>query len=163
MTSTDPVRTTRVPTSPGRGIRSGGVVLFIGALLFIVTIGLKLWVGWYTPRGVGDADIAALIHQLWPSLRWIWALQMLAGFLFGLSALLILRSRHLEGHWVANTIIWSAVAIGGIIGTVAFGLTLGSYPPALLALEENPDIFATFRGGIRFLYTVGLGVVGLGH
>jgi len=88
---------------------------------------------------------------------------MVAGFLFGLSALLILRSRHLEGRWVANTVIWSAVAIGGIIVTVAFRLALGGYPPALLELEENREIFATFRRGIRFLYEIELGAVGIGH
>jgi len=62
MPSTDPVETARGPTDLGRDVSSGGVVLLIGALLFIVTIGLELWVGWLPPHGVGDADIAALIH-----------------------------------------------------------------------------------------------------
>lgn len=46
---------------------------------------------------------------------------------------------------------------------VAFALTLGSYPPALLALEDNPEIFATVRGGVRNLYVTGSTVALLGH
>lgn len=33
----------------------------------------------HPPHGARGSDVAALIHQLWPSLRWIWAVQMLAG------------------------------------------------------------------------------------
>ncbi len=141
-------------------MRSGGLILFIGAVLFIVTIGFEKQAGWPPPDGT---DVAALVHQLWPSLRWIWTVQMVAGFLLGMSALLILRSPHLENRWIATTVIWSAIAIGSIIVVLAFGLALGSYPPALLALEANPDIFSTLRGGIRFLFMFGLGVVVLGY
>lgn len=46
---------------------------------------------------------------------------------------------------------------------VAFALTLGSYPPALLALEDKPEIFATVRGGVRNLFVTGATVAVGGH
>lgn len=160
MTSTDSVKSARAPADPGREMRSGGALLFIGAVIFVITIGLEQKVGWPPPDA---ADISEVLNQLWPSLRWLWAVQLIAGFLFGLSALLILRSPYLEARWIATTLIWSAVALGTIIFIVAYGLALGGYPSALDALERNPDILETFRGGIRFLFMSALAVVVLGY
>lgn len=141
---------------------TGGATLIIGSLLFVITIGFEQQLGWPPPDGAHGADVAALIQKLWPYLRWLWAAQLLASLLFGMSALLILRGRHLQGRWIATPVIWSAVAIGSVIATMAYGLSLGGYPPALLAWENNPDLFATFRGGVRLLYTIGLALVVLG-
>lgn len=160
MTSTDSVKSARAPADPGREMRSAGALLFIGAVIFVITIGLEQRVGW-PPSDA--ADIAEVLHQLWPSLRWLWAVQLIAGFLFGLSALLILRSPYLEARWIATALIWSAVALGAIILAVAYGLALGGYPSALEALERNPDILETFRGGIRFLLMSALAVLVLGY
>jgi hypothetical protein len=162
MTPTNLNETVKVSIDPEQDLRYGGVALFIGALLFVITIGFEQQLGWPPPDGAHGEAIAALIQQLWPYLRWLWAVQMLASLLFGVSALLILRSRHLQGRWIKTAGIWSVVAIGSIIATMAYGLSLGGYPPALLALEDNPDLFATFRGGVRLLYTIGLAVVVLG-
>lgn len=162
MTPTNLNETVKDPTDPEQELRYGGVALFIGALLFVITIGFEQQLGWPPPDGVVGEEIAALIQQLWPNLRWLWAVQMLSSILFGVSALLILRSRYLQGRWITTAAIWSLVAIGSFIATMAYGLSLGGYPPALLALEVNPDLFATFRGGVRLLYTIGLALVVLG-
>lgn len=162
MIPTNPDRTVEGPTDPAQDLRYGGVALFIGALLFVITIGFEQQLGWPPPDGALGEDVAALIQQLWPYLRWLWAVQMLASLLFGVSALLILRSRYLKSRWITTAVIWSAVAIGSIIATMAYGLSLGSYPPAFLALEDNPELFATFRGGVRLLFTIGLALVVLG-
>lgn len=162
MTPTNLNETVKVSTDPEQDLPYGGVALFIGALLFVFTIGFEQQLGWPPPDGAHGEDIAALIQQLWPYLRWLWAVQMLASLLFGVSALLILRTRHLQRRWITNSVIWSAVAIGSIIATMAYGLSLGGYPPALLVLEDSQDIFATFRGGVSLLYTIGLALVVLG-
>lgn len=145
----------------GREMRSGGAILLLGALLFIVSIGFELSLGW--PPSGEDTDAAALMLQAWDSLRWIWTIEALATFLFALSALTLARSRHLEDSWRPSSIIWSAVAIGAILATVGFALALGSYPPALQTLEQNPELFEAVRGGIRATYEMGMLVQGLGH
>lgn len=123
-------------------MRTGGAILFVGAPLFVVSIGFEASVGW-PPADRFSAEVSAFILKAWPSLRWIWRVEGLACVLFGLSALVLLRSRHLDAHWRPATVVWSAVAIGGIMLAVSFALTIGSYGPALLALEESPELFAT--------------------
>jgi hypothetical protein len=157
MTTTEQLRAATLSTDPGREMRSGGGILFIGALLLLATIGAERSIGWPP-----SDDVPTFILSEWPSLRWIWAVQGLAGFAFGLSALVLLRDRHLNALWRPASTLWSAVAIGGVMLVVAFALTLGSYPPALLALEDNPEIFATIRGGVRNLFLTGATVAVLG-
>jgi hypothetical protein len=152
MATTGPIQTKTLSDDPGWEMRTGGAMLFTAAILFLVTIGCELIVGWPPSGGAPTAaDISAFMLQHWPTLRWIWAAQMLSGYLIGLSALLLLRSRHLHGLWRPGGFIWSTVAIAGIVLTVSYGLALGSYPPALRAAGENPEILTTVRGGVRFL------------
>jgi hypothetical protein len=160
MLTTDRPQAATLSTDPGREMRSGGAILFIGVLLLVTTIGFEMSVGW--PPSDDSVDIPAFILQEWPSLRWIWAVQGLAGLLYGLSALVLLRSQHLNALWRPASTLWSAVAIGAIIFAVAFTFCLGSYPPALHALEDNPEIFAAVRGGVRNLYLTGGTVALLG-
>jgi hypothetical protein len=80
-----------------------------------------------------------------------------------LSGLLLLRIRYLDRTWHPTVIIWSAVTVGAILATAALALTLGSYPPALQAIERNPELFTTIRGGVRSLFDLGIRVVLLGH
>jgi hypothetical protein len=127
----------------------------------LATIGAEASVGWSSSDD--SVDVPTLIRKEWPSLRWIWAVQGLAGFAFGLSALVLLRDRHLNALWRPASALWSAVAIGGVMLVVAFAFTAGSYPPALLALEDHPEIFATVRGGVRNLFVTGATVAVLGH
>jgi hypothetical protein len=157
MTTTEQLQAATLSTDPGREMRSGGGILFIGALLLLATIGAERSIGWPP-----SDDVPTFILSEWPSLRWIWAVQGLAGFAFGLSALVLLRDRHLNALWRPASTLWSAVAIGGVMLVVAFALTLGSYPPALLALEDNPEIFATVRGGVRNLFVTGATVACVG-
>lgn len=157
MATTDPVRTTRRSTDPGQAMRSGGAILFAGGLLFVITIGFELRIGWPPPESETTlADVAAFMLQHWGALRWIWGAQMLGAFFFGLSALLLLQGRHLPSRWLSASVLWAAVAIGGIVATVAYGLALGSNPVALSSFEQNPEVFATVRGGVRFLLETGL-------
>jgi hypothetical protein len=164
MATSERLQTATLVTDPGGEMRTGGAVLFMGAALFLITIAFELIVGW-PPSGdeATAADTPTFIHQHWSSLRWIWGAQMLAVFLIALSALLLLQSRHLAARCPPTSLIWSTVAVAGMILTVAFGLTLGSYPPAVRAVEENPEIFTTVRGGVRFLLASSGTVAVLGH
>lgn len=146
---------------PGGRMRSGGAILFFAALLFIVTIGFEWSIGW--PPSGAQTTPASFMLDHWDALRRIWTFQMLAGFLFGISALLLMQSSQVEAAWPPAVVIWAAVAIGGVLIAVAFGLTLGSYPPALRSLEQSPELFATARGGIRRLYGLGVQVTGVGY
>lgn len=144
-------------------MRSGGAMLLAGAILFCITVGLELWVGWTTGGERPLPELAASLLDLWGTLRWIWATQAVAVFLFASSALVLLRSRHLQGRWTAAAPLWSMTAIGSLLALVAYCLTLGSYPPALAVFEQDPDLFATVSGGIRLLYFPGLLLAWLGY
>lgn len=148
---------------PGREMRSGGAILFAGAVLFWITIGLESWVGWTTGGDRTVAELAGLLIAHWASLRWIWAAQALAALLFAVSALVLLRSRALQDRWLPAAALWSTTAVGSVVVVVAYGLTLGGYPPALAAFEQDPDLFATVSGAIRSLYFPGVIVAWLGY
>lgn len=148
---------------PGREMRSGGAILFAGAVLFWITIGLESWVGWTTGGDRSVAELAGLLMEHWAALRWIWAAQALAVLLFAVSALVLLRSRALQDRWLPAAALWSTTAVGSVLVVVAYGLTLGGYPPALAAFEQDPDLFATLSGGIRSLYFPGVIVAWLGY
>lgn len=154
MASSDCIKSAKARPDPGREMRSGGGLLFIGAVIFVMTIGLEQRVGWPPPDA---ADIAEVLRHLWSSLRGLWAVQLIAGFLFGLSALLILRSPYLEARWIATPLVWSAVAIAAIVLAMmasALGLptagVVAFFAPALLGL-------ALWRAGRMFAHgTTGL-------
>lgn len=148
---------------PGREMRSGGAILFFGAVVFWITIGLEIGIGWTTARDGPLAELASFMVGHWPSLRWIWAAQAVGSLFFAVSALVLLRSRHLQDRWLPAGALWSMTAVGGVVVAVAYGLALGAYPPALGAFEQQPDLFATIRGGIGALLFPGLIVAWLGY
>lgn len=148
---------------PGREMRSGGAILFFGAVMFWITIGFELWIGWTTAQQRPLAELASFLVEHWPSLRWIWAAQAFGSLLFAVSALVLLRSRHLQDRWLPAGGLWSMTAVGSVVVVVAYGLTLGAYPPALSTFEQQPDLFTTVRGGIRALFLPGLIVAWLGY
>jgi hypothetical protein len=141
---------------PAKNAQLGGVVLIIGTILGLMTIGLEFNVGWLA-RSVETTpgEMIALFLELWDSLRWIWALQMIAAFLSAVGAFVLVGAPQRSRQWLPAQLIWYAIAIGYVLSTVSYALTLGSYPPALAAAEQHPELFTTVRGGIRFLYEVG--------
>lgn len=159
--TTDQLQTATLSTDPGTEMRTGGAVLFMGAVVFLLTVDFELIVGW-PPSGGEATDITAFMVQHWSILRWIWAAQMLAVSIIAMSALLLLQSRHLTDVWRPASVIWSMVAVAGIVLTVAYGFTVGSYPALLQSVEGNPEVFAAVRGGVRFLVDSAAAVAGLG-
>lgn len=157
----DKLQTATRSTEPGTEMRTGGAVLLIGAVIFLVTVGFELIIGW-PPAGGEATDITAFMVQHWSTLQAIWAVQMLGVLLIASSALVLLQSRRLTGMWRPASVIWSMVAVAGTVLTVAYGFALGSYPALLPSVEENPGVFAAVRGGVRFLLNTALAVALLG-
>lgn len=141
---------------PGKDARLGGVVLIIGTILGLITIGLEFNVGWLTrSTETSPEEMIAVFLELWDSLRWIWRLQMIAAFLSALGAFMLVGAPQRRGQLLPAKLIWYAIAIGYVLSTASYGLTLGGYPPALAVAEQQPELFSATRGGIRSLYEVG--------
>ncbi|MFW6174922.1 MAG: hypothetical protein ACOC5K_04010, partial [Chloroflexota bacterium] len=136
------------------------MTLLFGALLYVVTIGFEIRIEWVTLLS-GEttlSDMAAFMEEHWSSLRWLWAGQMMGTCLTALAALLLMQGLQLQNRWLSTSILWSVVVICAILVAVAQGLALGSFPPALAAFKQSPELFETIRTGVRFLYDMaGLG------
>ena len=91
----------------------------------------------------------------WTALGRIWELQAVSDACVVVSALVLLRSRRLQGAWMLSSPLWSVVALGGLLAALAQVFTLGAYPPALAAARHSPEILATARGGAAFTYFTG--------
>ncbi len=156
MMPTD-VNKTRQLIDPELAMRFGGAILFIGVLLTVLTIGFEVRIGWVALISGEPSveDLATFMQSHWSALRWIWGGQMLGTFFTALAALLLMQGLHLQHRWFSTGILWSVVFIGAILVTVAFGFTLGSYPPSIAAFEQSPELFETIRTGVRFLYDMG--------
>lgn len=158
MITKDPGQTRQV-IDPKQAMRFGGAIFLFGVLLTVVTIGFEISIGWTALSGETTlADTAAFMQAHWNSLRWLWAGQMVGTCLRALGALLLMQGLLLHNRWFSSSVLWSVVVICAILVAVAQGLALGSYPPALAAFEQSPELFETFRTGVRFLYDkAGLG------
>lgn len=152
MATTDSGRA-RQAMDPRQAMRLGGAILLFGVLLTVITIGFEIRIGWATrDEQATIADTAAFLQAYWDSLRWLWAGQMVGTCLRGLSALVLLQALHLQSRWLSTSVLWFVVFICAILVAVAQGLALGSFPPALAAFEQSPEVFETIRTGVRFLY-----------
>lgn len=147
--------------------RWGGAALALGAVLYITAI--ILFVPLYgLPEGTGLggsvtlADTAAHMYARWNFVRWLWFAEMIGALLIGLAAS-FLRHRRQNGLYFLPAVAgWIAVAVGGFILTVMYAITLGSYPPALAAFQEQPAIFAALRGGMLSAFYIGMAIMFLG-
>jgi hypothetical protein len=153
--------------SAGEG-RWGGAALAFGATLFVLgtVLGLEAFDGeWDTSVGPTLPETAALIQERWLRFRAIWSGELLGALLMALAALLLQRRPQASARWLPASVAWTVVGIGSVLVAVSYGLTLGGYPPALAAFQDQPALFATLRGCVLFLHAAGsvlqlLGVLG---
>lgn len=148
-------------------LRWGGALLALGAVVFIAAI--FLYVPLYgLPEGTGPggsvtlADTAAHMYSRWDFARWLWGAEMIGALLIGLAASLLRHRQQTGRYWLPALASWTAVAAGALILTVMYALTLGSYPPALAAFQDQPAIFAALRGGMLSTFYIGMAVMFLG-
>jgi hypothetical protein len=155
-------------TAAARETRWAGAALALGATLFVLgtVVGLHAFDGdWDTSVGPTLPETAALIHERWPRFRAIWSGELLGSLLMGVAALLLQRRRQASARWLPAGVAWTVLGVGSVLVAVSYGLTLGGYPAALAAFENQPALFATLRGCVLFLHAVGsilqlLGVLG---
>jgi hypothetical protein len=151
-----------------REVRWAGAALAFGAMLFVLgtVLGLDAFDGdWDTSVGPTLPQTAALIHERWPRFRAIWSGELLGSLLMALAAFLLQRRPQASARWLPAGVTWTVVGIGSVLVAVSYSLTLGGYPTALAAFQDQPALFATLRGGVLFLHAVGsvlqlLGVLG---
>lgn len=152
---------------PPDGTRWGGAALACGAVLYMIAIVLYVAVyGRPEATGPGNrvtlADTAAHMREGWNLVRGIWFTEMTGALLMGLAAFVLQRRRPTGLTWLPASAAWNAVGIGAVILTVMYAFTLGSYPPALAALQEQPAIFEALRGGMLSLFYIGMAAMFLG-
>ncbi len=151
-----------------REARWAGAALALGATLFVLgtVLGLDAFEGeWDRSIGPTLPETAALIQERWPRFRVIWSGELLGSLLFALAAFLLQRRPQASARWLPAGVAWTVVGVGSVLVAVSYGLTLGGYPAALAAFQDQPALFATLRGCVLFLHAVGsvlqlLGVLG---
>ncbi len=162
------IATTGATTFSAWEVRWAGAALALGATFFVMGIflGLDAFEGdWDRSIGPTLPDTAALIQERWPRFRAIWSGELLGALLFALAAFLLQRRPQASAYWLPASVAWTVVGVGSVLVAVSYGLTLGGYPAALAAFQEQPALFATLRGCVLFLHAVGsvlqlLGLIG---
>ena len=127
----------------------GGLFLILGTLVLLTTIYFEFSIGWIGNPRTDNETIEFLISN-WENLKNIWTWQMCSHFIFIVGYFLLLKTANL-----IMRILWSILMVCSLLILVAFGLTLGSYYPALEIYNSEPTIFETIRGGIGYLYQFG--------
>jgi len=82
--------------------------------------------------------------------------------MIGVAASLLQRRRQEGCYWLASNAAWIVVAVGTSTLTIMYAITLGSYPPALAAFQEQPAVFAALGGGMRSAFYIGMATMFLG-
>lgn len=135
-------------------------MLLAGGVLFVGTIALEARAGWLDRDP--DIPVSVVIAELWPTLSTLWTVQMVAVALIAGAALLLLSDDRGAFGWPGK-VVWSVVAIGALLATAGYAVSLNAYPVALELLDTQPELFATVRGAVAGLYRWGImvAVVGL--
>lgn len=129
--------------------RMGGLFLILATLVLLTTIYFEYRIGWIgNPRT--DKETIEFLLSNWENIKYIWTWQMLSHFIFIVGYTLLLKNANL-----IMRILWSILMVCSLLILVAFGLTLGTYFPALEIYDNEPAIFETIRGGIGYLYQLG--------
>ena len=132
--------------------------LSVGALLFVsgIVLGLEAFAGnWDRSIGLTLSSTAAVIHEKWNVFRWIWFGEMCAAILIAGASLILGLASSPTARRGPRAFLWILVGIGSILVAAQYAFTLGSYPPALAAFEQEPVLFAAVRGGVLMVSAVG--------
>ncbi|MEM1340621.1 MAG: hypothetical protein AAGF96_22890 [Bacteroidota bacterium] len=129
----------------------GGLLLMLGALIILITIGFEYRIGWIGVKRPAS-EVPLFIFQKWDRLQVIWGWQCIGFFLQTIAYVLLLKNSSNS----FKSLLWSLLALLGLLIVIAFGITLGSYGPALDVYETQPELFHSFRGAVRSLYSPGL-------
>jgi len=132
-----------------RSSQIGGILLALAPLIILITIVFEYQIEWIGVERAPEA-VPGFMYDNWSALGQIWGWQMFGYFLFSLAFLQLLKT---ATEWMR--LAWSALLLCALMIFVAFGLTLGAYPPALDVLGTHPALFSAIRGAVRALYLPG--------
>ena len=128
-----------------------GCILMLGAIIILITIFFEHRIGWIgVDRPINE--VPNFIYTSWDSLKNIWGWQVIGFFFCAVAYVLLLK--HSVHRW--KSLLWAILLLCTISIVMAFGITLGSYSPALEIYEEQPELFHALRGAVRSLYAPGL-------
>jgi uncharacterized membrane protein YhhN len=127
-----------------------GFILFLGTLCILITIGFEYTIGWIGVERSAN-EIPLFIYRVWDDLKHIWAWQIFGFSLQCIAYILLLKN----ATQAFKSLLWAILIVLSIFIIIGFGICLGSYYPALEVYEQQPQLFETIRGGVRFLYGQG--------
>ncbi|MEL6192267.1 MAG: hypothetical protein AAFR66_09465 [Bacteroidota bacterium] len=127
----------------------GGISLFLGALVVLITIFFEYQIGWIGTERPPEM-VPQFMFENWTMLGSIWAWQAVGYTLFTVAYILLLK--HSNGIY---SLFWAFLIVCGVLLVVAMWLAVGSYYPALEVMEQQPALFETIRGAIRNMYMFG--------
>ncbi|QCK15742.1 hypothetical protein [Mangrovivirga cuniculi] len=131
-------------------IKLGGFFLILGSLILLTTIYFEYQTGWIGVERT-DQDVPVFIYENWPALESIWGWQMLTHVFFIIAYIMIIKiSKPLM------SLIWSLMLIGSMMAIIGYGITLGSYYPALEIFDTQPALFNSVRGAVGNLFGTGM-------
>lgn len=128
-----------------------GLILTAGTLIILTSIVFEYRIGWIGVERPPE-EVPIFIFKKWEGLQKIWGWQFLGFFLQTIAFVLLLKNSSNR----FKSLLWSILTLLGLLIVIAFGITLGSYGPALEVYETQPELFLSLRGAVGSLYRPGL-------
>ena len=125
----------------------GGLLLLLATLFFLITVFFEYQIGWIgtdRPR----AETPFFIRDHWPQLQLIWSGQAASHLVFTLAYVLLFLDSRTWLRW-----LWGILVLCGLGLVIALVMTLITYPSALEALSEDPEVFSAVRDQVRMIYS----------
>ncbi|MEK6481614.1 hypothetical protein WJR50_28985 [Catalinimonas sp. 4WD22] len=138
-------------------VRTAGLLLSIGSLITIVCILMEVYAGWASlsvEMKRTDYEAGVFLFNHWPQMKSIWGWSLFGNVFLAIAALLLQKNASNVGVFPAS-VLWSIYFIGCLLLIISFGLSLGSYYPALEVIEQQPAIFVALRGTPLYLFDLG--------
>lgn len=129
-----------------------GLLLILGATTILITIGFEHKIGWIGTEERPAAAVPYFIKDHWMGLQQIWSWQAL-GFLLKAVGYILLLKNETKPY---KSLLFTLLVLLTCSITIAFGITIGSYGPALAVFDQQPAVFTALRGAVRVLYLPGL-------
>lgn len=118
----------------------------------LTTITFEYSIGWLDVV-LSTEEGLTFLRENWKGMNIIWTVQFMGFILWCISFLLLLKAKN--GF---PAVLWASLFLCMVMVAVGYSITLGSYPSALNAIRESPEIFNTVRGAVSVLYGYGLRV-----
>ena len=138
-------------------VRYGGLLLSMGALITVICIVLEVNAGWASfSKEIVRTDLEAgtFLFQNWDKMNVIWSFSLFGNIPLAIAALLLQKHAKKIGA-LPLSLFWLVHFIGSILIIIAFGISVGSYFPAMEVLNEQPALFSTIRGAPMVFFNFG--------